>query len=109
MSKYVKSYWAETLPNGVIHLLINLSQREIYYHNFSDSLFLITGTEKEYEDCPEDCILNIEDFYLPEETGMHYITSFLHEKDQLSFYFIPHKREWIKSKKERIFLENEML
>ena len=39
MSKYVESYWAEELPNGVIHLLINCTQKEIYYHAYTDTSF----------------------------------------------------------------------
>lgn len=107
MSKYVESYWIEELPNGVIHLLINLTQREIYYHQPSENCYLIAGTQKEYDDFDGDCVLSIEDF-LPHIGYGHYIPTSIHEKDQLSFYFIPHKREWIKTRKDRMLLDKKL-
>lgn len=99
MSKYVKNYWVEELPNGVIHLLINLTQREVYHHRFFDNLFLIAGTEKEFEEHSAECILNTEDFLPKNNDVFMYIKSSMHEKDQLSYYYIPYKKEWIKDRK----------
>lgn len=36
MNKYVTNYWVEELPNGVIHLLINCTQKEIYYQRINN-------------------------------------------------------------------------
>lgn len=103
--KYVESYWAEELPNGVIHLLINCTQREIYYHAFSDTTFLIAGTEEEYEDWSGNNVtLTIDDF-LPQNKDIIYIRTSVKEKDQLSFYWIPFERG--KRKNRKILLEND--
>lgn len=101
--KYVESYWVEELPNGVIHLLINCTQKEIYYHSFSANWFVIAGTEEEYDNWKEnDVILNTESF-LPQNKDITYIMTFSKEKDQLSFYWIPFERG--KRKDRKILLE----
>jgi len=100
MSKYCESYWAELLPSGVIHLLINCSQREIYFHTFSDTQFIIAGSEEEYDNWGDnDVILNVEKF-LPKIEGGIYIRASMKEKTQISFYFIPHYRTDRKNSKE---------
>lgn len=104
MSKYVENYWVEELPNGVIHLLINLTQPEIYFHSYSDYNFLIAGTEEEYDNSGPECVLTVEVF-LPEIKDGLYITTSAHNKDQLSFYYIPYKREWIKTRSERFLIK----
>ena len=85
MSKYVESYWAEELPNGVIHLLINITERWLQHHAYSNRHFLIS---KSLDDWQDDEILNIEEF-VPELDGGIYIKTSVVEKDQISFYFIP--------------------
>lgn len=98
--RYVESYWAEELPNGVIHLLINCSQREIHYHAFSDTTYLIAGTEEEYENWSGDnLILSIDDF-LPKNKDVTYIMTSMKEKEQLSFYWIPYEKDFRKKSKE---------
>lgn len=103
MSKYVESYWAEELPNGVIHLLINCTQREIYYHSFMDNQFLIAGTQEEYDNWTNDVILNTEKF-LPEIDKGLYLQTSMKEKDQISFYWIP--RYFEDRKKRKILIES---
>lgn len=98
MSKYVESYWAEELPNGVIHLLINCSQREIYYHSFMNNQFLIAGTQEEYDNWTKDLILNMDEFIPDIDDGL-YIQSSTKEKDQISFYWIPFYYKDRKNKK----------
>lgn len=93
--KYIESYWAEELPNGVIHLLINCSQREIYFHAYSDISFLIAGSEEEYENGgwgDSECILELDPF-VPENKNITYIRSGMKEKDQISFFWIPFDRK----------------
>lgn len=108
MSKYVTDYWVELLPNGVYHLCINCTQREIYYHAFNDVMFLITVTEEEFDNYNSDYILEIEQF-LPEIKGV-YLHSSSKNKDQLSFFWIPFEREWIGKEKviiaQKRFREN---
>jgi len=89
--KYIESYWAEELPNGVIHLLINCRQREIYFHAFADDWFLVCGTEEEYDNMEKDCTLRTEQF-IPNNKDVIYIRSYMKEKDQLSFFWIPFER-----------------
>ncbi len=96
MNKYVESYWAEELPNGVVHLLINTTERWLYYHAFSNTQFLIAENEEDWKD--ED-VLTIEPFVPEMEDGMYIRTSVVN-KDQISFYWIPRKYNDRKSNKE---------
>lgn len=96
--KYVESYWVEELPNGVIHLLINCSQREIYFHSFTAEWFLICGTQEEYDNMEQDCYLRTDKF-LPDNKDVIYIMSSMKEKDQLSFFWIPFDRGKFKNRK----------
>lgn len=89
--KYVESYWAEELPNGVIHLLINCTQREIYFHAYTDERFLICGTKKEYNNIDKSCHLKTEKF-IPDNKDVSYVRSSMKEKDQISFFWIPFER-----------------
>jgi len=92
----VESYWIEELPNGVIHLLINVKERGIYCHQFNDNEYLIL--EDYSEDYTKDDILTIPDF-LDKTKAFMYISSSYIEKDQINYYFIPHQREWVKNRK----------
>lgn len=87
--KYVDNWWIELLPNGVYHLLINCTQKEIYYHSFNKFSFLISGTEEEYANWNEDVILNIEEFLPKIDMGVYVMTD-TKNKSQVSFYYIPH-------------------
>ncbi len=102
--KYVENYWVEELPNGVIHLLINCTQREIYFHNYSDYGFVICGSEEEYDDWGKDCLLKTKSFLPILEEGIYLVSSHK-EKDQISYYYIPHMREWVKTKKDRMLVD----
>jgi len=100
MSKYCESYWAEQLPSGVIHLLINTTQRWVQYQALNDISFLIAGSEEEFENWGDsDCILEVEEF-LPKIEGGMYIRTSMQEKDQISFYWIPRYRSDRKNSKE---------
>lgn len=95
---YIESYSIEELPNGVIQLVINCTQKEIYYHQYNDIKYLICGKKEEYDNVDENCIFDISRF-LQREVALTYIRCDNLEKDQLSFYFIPFKFEWIKNRK----------
>ena len=95
--KYVESYFIEELPNGVIHLLFDCNQRELYYHSYSDNEFLICGTEDEYESGDSNLVITLDSF-LPKDKYMFIETS-IKNKEQISFYFIPYEKEWIKNRK----------
>lgn len=105
MSKYVESWWVQELPNGVIELVINCTQREIYYHQYGDYDFLIAGTEDEFNGLSdgESCSFSIPSF-LPPIDGI-YLHADSKNKDQLYFFYIPHLRVWNRDKK--ILLESK--
>ena len=90
--KYVDNYWVEEYPSGVIHLLINLTQREIYFHAYNDYEFIICGTPQEYEEFAAEFILRTKDFLLSND--FMYIQAEHKNKDQLSFYYIPWPKNW---------------
>ena len=97
MSKYVESWWVQELPNGVIELVINCTQREIYFHRMSDYEFIIAGTEEEYDNWNKSVMLSIPSF-LPEIDGM-FLDASMKEKDQLYFFYIPHLKGWNRNRK----------
>ena len=97
MSKYVENWWVQELPNGVIELVINCSQREIYYHRMNDYEFIIAGTEEEFDSWDKSVLFSVSSF-LPPIDGM-YLYADMKNKDQLSFFYIPHLREWSRNKK----------
>lgn len=104
MSKYVESWWVEELPNGVIHLLINCTQREIYFHAFSDYQFIIAGSEDEYDNYVDDCIFSVSSF-LPAEKAWIWLQTSMKNKDQISFYYIPYQRGW--NRERKILIESK--
>lgn len=105
MSKYVENYWVQELPNGVIKLVINCSQREVYYHQYSDYEFTIAGTEDEFDGLTDESFSFSVSAFLPEIDGM-YLQASMKEKDQLYFFYIPHLKGWHKNKK--ILLESKL-
>lgn len=107
MSKYVENWWVEELPNGVMHLLINCTQREIYFHASSDYEFLIAGTEEEYYNFESDCVLSVSSF-LPAEKAWMWLQTSMKNKDQLSYYYIPYQREWTKNRKVMAKSKNKL-
>ena len=96
--KYIESYWVEELPNGVIHLLINCTQKEIYFHAYSEHTFLICGTEEEFEDFNLDLVFDVPEM-IDFTKDTLYIQTTTKNKEQLSFYYIPYQKEWIKQRK----------
>lgn len=96
--KHVESWWVEELPNGVYHLLINTNERWLDYDTASDTIFFIgedtgSGSYEEYE----SRILRIPKF-LPENDKI-YVCTEQQNKDQISFYWIPIEKDYIKNKK----------
>lgn len=96
--KYIESCWVEELPNGVIHLLINCTQREIYYHSMNDTMYLIAGTEEEFHRGDTEFVFELPKF-LPEDKAWLYIQTHMKEKEQISFYWIPYEKEWVENRK----------
>jgi len=96
--KYVESYWVEELPNGVIHLLINCKQREIYFHQFNDYEILVCGAKEEYDNWTFENVLKTEQFLDKNKTWM-YLRTEMKEDEQLSFYYIPYQKDWYRNRK----------
>lgn len=95
--KYVENKSVVKYPNGVYHLTFNCTQRELYFHRYNNNLFLICGTVEEYDDGNKDCEVVVPDF-LPKEKGLMYSVSSLHDKNVISFFFIPFSREILKNR-----------
>jgi hypothetical protein len=90
-SRNVESYFCKLLPNGTYMLTFNTNNRWIDYHCYSDYEFLF-GEEKEG---------NIQQVYefLPEIDG-HYLQSTLQDKDQITVFYTPYYKEYIKESKK---------
>lgn len=97
--KHVESWWVEELPNGIYHLLINTDERWIDFSRISDTQFLIGEHDygkNTFEDFKSK-ILNIPNF-LPKNDNI-YICTEQQNKDQISFYWIPIEKNYIKNRK----------
>ena len=103
MNKYVDSYCVEELPNMVIKLVINCSQREIWYHQQSDYSFIIAGSEYEFDNWDSSVLFEVDSF-LPNIEGIYYKAS-MREKDQLYFFYIPYLYDW---RHETVYTWNEI-
>ena len=90
-SKYVQNYWIEYFEEtGVYHLLFNLTERWLTYHQYNDEMYEFgeidnKGDEKSHEDWVSS-VQEVPEF-LPE--GKTYIPTVIQNKEQISFYFIP--------------------
>lgn len=100
-SKYVKSWWVEKLPNGIYHALFNLTERGLDFHAYNDEMFTFESREEDW-----DCIQEIPKF-LPESKDVTYLRASGMEKDQCSFYWIPHEHKWIKEKQQILFKSDD--
>jgi hypothetical protein len=85
-------------------MIINCTQKEIYFHQLNDYEFIIAGTEEEYDNWDKSVLFVSKSFFPPIE-GM-YLNASNKEKDQLSFFYIPYLKEWVKNRK---FLIDEKL
>lgn len=94
--KYVESYWIEEMPNGVFHLLINTSERWVYFQIADKYTINIWRDESELWDAT-DIELKVKEF-LPKIEGV-FVASSYQEKDQIGVYYIPHLRENLKNRK----------
>lgn len=113
-SKHISDYWVERLPNGIIHLLFNTHERWIGFHAYNDSEYKF-WSEIDWEGAPLDAdvqkIEGMEEILAPlrkgsfRSEGAVIIRAVQQEKDQISFYFIPHEKEWIKNRE--IILESK--
>lgn len=107
-SKYVESWWIEVLPNGIYHLLFNLTERWLPYHKYNDTEFIFGGDieGEEYE----DWLSRIQEVpvFLPEDKGVIWLSSSHLEKDQLSYYFIPYKKEWVREGDKILFSSDKL-
>lgn len=93
----VEDYWIEELPNGVIHLLFNCNTRHFYHHQFDYDLYLIT--ENETDDYDEKDIVRVPVKFLNHDDVFMYIVASCRDDEQLSYYFIPHQKEWVRNRK----------
>ena len=97
-SKYVSSWFVNKLPNGIYQLIFNTTEKWIQYHRYSatEYLFWIDGKE-DVQEIPE---------FLPNVEGISYQIADSQNKDQITFYFIPFRKNWIKQGKIQLLLKS---
>ena len=88
--KYVSSYYIEKLPNGIIHLLINTTERWMNYHEYTLGEYLVEPYEEAGDSVTVvERILKIpvEDFQMGDVK--YHCSLRLQLGDQISFYYLP--------------------
>lgn len=97
-SKYVTSWGVYKLPNGIYQLIFNTTEKWIQYHRYSatEYLFWIDGKE-DVQEIPE---------FLPNVGGISYQIADSQNKDQITFYFIPFRKNWLKQGKIQTILNS---
>jgi len=97
-SKYVTSWGVYKLPNGIYQLIFNTTKKWIKYHRYSatEYLFWIDGKE-DVQEIPE---------FLPNVGGISYQIADSQNKDQITFYFIPFRKNWLKQGKIQTILNS---
>lgn len=98
-SKYITSWGVYKLPNGIYQLIFNTIEKWIAYHRYSNTHYDFGG---------EDLSENIQEIppFLPEVEGIIYQISSSQEKDQITFYFIPFRKNWLKQGKIQTILNS---
>jgi hypothetical protein len=89
-SKYVESFFIQKFASGIYLLLINTTERWMYYHRFSTNTYQIGGDELG-DWLKEDLLMEVPEGILPDT---HHMVTVSQEKDQISFYFIPYNLVW---------------
>lgn len=100
--KYIESYNISEHESGVIQLTFNCTQRELYYHRFTDNNYLICGTEEEFDNgyYQSDLTIDIDmDSILTKERAFMFRCATSKDKETITFYFIPYQRDYIKTRK----------
>ena len=97
-SKYITSWGVYKLPNGIYQLIFNTTKKWIQYHRYSatEYLFWIDGKE-DVQEIPE---------FLPNVGGISYQIADSQNKDQITFYFIPFRKNWLKQGKIQTILNS---
>jgi len=111
-SKYVTSWWVELMPNGIYHVMFNLTDRWISYHAYNDEEYIFgDDDEPELGESHEDWEKRIQEVpkFLPENRdGVTYICTSHQNKDQVSFYYIPYQHDWVRKDKILFSGKNEL-
>ncbi len=106
-SKNVTSWFITVTPDGVYQILFNTVEKWMPFHAYNDTQFII-GEEVEGETHEEwlSKIQNVPEF-LPEIKDGFYIQSVLQNKDQISVFFRPYYRDWVKEGKDKVIFKSE--
>lgn len=91
-SKYITSWGVYKLPNGIYQLIFNTTEKWIAYHRYNNTEYDFGGDEL------SENIVQIPEF-LPNVGGISYQIASSQEKDQITFYFIPFRKNWLKQGK----------
>jgi hypothetical protein len=94
-SKYIESTWVKLLPNGVYQLCFNTTERWLNYHNYNDHEF--SFGQNEDEDNHDVTYHQITEFLPRDNNDIIWLTSSNQNKDQITFYYIPFDKNWIKN------------
>ena len=102
--KYIKSYSVTKLECGVIELYFHCNQEELYFHRYTDEDYLICGSEKEFEEngWASEFMISIPNFIdgiKKEDNIFIYVVTSMHIDDSITFFYIPYKRNYFKTKK----------
>ena len=86
--KYVSSYYIEKLPNGIIHLLINTTEKGMYYHEYMLGEYFIEREDDNPATSNERVLkIPVEDFQMGDVK--YHCSLRLQVGDQISFYYLP--------------------
>lgn len=104
-SKYVSSWLVQLLPNGVYQLTFNTTVKWVDYHRLNNRLYGFNLDESEEK---ESLIQEIPEF-LPKDKNITWMSSHVQNKDQVTFYFIPFKINWLKEGKIKTIVVNDTI
>ena len=103
-SKYVSSWFVNKLPNGIYQLIFNTTEKWLGYHRYNNTEYQIGYGDFEEEE-ESNTIQQIPPF-LPEVEGIDYQIADSQNKDQITFYFIPFRKNWLKQGKIQLLLKS---
>lgn len=100
-SKYVSSWFVNKLPNGIYQLIFNTTEKWIKYHRYNNTTYTFdTNYHEDIQDVQEipEFLSNVE--------GISYQIADSQNKDQITFYFIPFRKNWVKQGKIQLLLKS---
>jgi len=100
-SKYITSWGVYKLPNGIYQLIFNTTKKWIKYHRYNNTTY---SFDAHYHEDLQD-VQEVSEF-LPNVGGISYQIADSQNKDQITFYFIPFRKNWLKQGKIQTILNS---